>query len=148
MAKEIERKFLVLNQSYKEKAEVAIDIRQGYLSRDPKRTVRVRIKDDKAFLTVKGLTKGCVRDEWEYEVPYEDAIDMLESIAIPPVISKTRYIVKHDQFVWEIDEFHGSHQGLVIAEVELPTLKTVLDNVPDFVGKEVTGDSRYYNSNL
>ena len=79
---------------------------------------------------------------------FEDAIDMLESIAIPPVISKTRYIVKHDQFVWEIDEFHGSHQGLVIAEVELPTLKTVLDNVPDFVGREVTGDSRYYNSNL
>lgn len=148
MAKEIERKYLVVNQKYRNEAVCAIDIVQGYLSRDPERTVRVRIKGDKAYLTVKGVTHGCVRDEWEYEINIDDARQMLERVATPPVLSKTRYIVPNGSFTWEVDEFHGGLEGLVLAEVELPDANVEVGSLPDFVGREVTGDERYYNSNL
>ena len=148
MAKEIERKYLVVNQKYKNVAVCATDILQGYISRDPERTVRVRIKGDKAYITVKGVTRGCVRDEWEYEINVDDARQMLDRVAVPPVLNKTRYIIKHGKHTWEVDEFHGRLDGLVLAEVELPDADTDIGPLPDFVGDEVTGDERYYNSNL
>lgn len=148
MAKEIERKYLVVNQKYKNVAICAIDILQGYISRDPERTVRVRIKGDKAYITVKGITRGCERDEWEYEIDVDDARQMLERVAVKPILSKTRYIVRHGAYTWEVDEFHERLDGLVVAEVELPHADAEVGPLPDFVGEEVTGDERYYNSNL
>ena len=148
MAKEIERKYLVVNQKYKNVAVCVIDILQGYISRDPERTVRVRIKGDKAYITVKGITCGCERDEWEYEIDVDDARQMLERVAVKPILSKTRYIVRHGAYTWEVDEFHERLDGLVIAEVELPHADAEVGPLPDFVGEEVTGDERYYNSNL
>ena len=146
MAKEIERKFLVKNQSYKEAAASHSTIRQGYLCREPDRTVRIRICDDRAMLTVKGRNRGCVRDEWEYPIPVNDAIDML-ALCPGTVITKTRWIVMHDNKRWEIDEFADTLAGLVIAEIELPDAEAVFTR-PEFIGQEVTGDPKYYNSNL
>lgn len=148
MAKEIERKYLVTNSAYREAAVSSTPIRQGYLSRDPARTVRIRLKGDRAYLTVKGFTHGCVRDEWEYPIPVADAREMLDSLADGMVLSKTRYVVPVGDLAWEVDEFHGSLAGLVVAEVELPSADCVIDVLPAFVGREVTGDSRYYNSSL
>lgn len=146
MAKEIERKFLVLNDVYKTLAIRHHDIRQGYLSRNPQATVRIRILDDKAFITVKGKNVGSVRSEWEYEVPAADATEMLE-LCEGSVIQKTRWIVDFGGHSWEIDEFHGDRTGLTVAEVELDSPDEEVP-VPSFVGEEVTGDIRYYNSNL
>lgn len=148
MAKEIERKFLVVDDGYKEMAIKSYDIIQGYLNVDPERTVRVRVKGDHAFLTIKGITQGCERDEWEYEIPITDAREMLHKLCSSTLLSKTRFIVPQGRLTWEVDEFHGRHEGLVIAEVELPSAEMSLEEVPSFVGVEVTGDSRYYNSEL
>lgn len=149
MAKEIERKYLVLSQKYKNVATDAIPIAQGYISTSPERTVRVRLKGDRGFITVKGLTSGCERNEWEYEIPVADAREMLCLVCDEAVLSKTRYIVPYcDGLVWEVDEFHGRLEGLVIAEVELPTADCSLPQLPEFIGREVTGDERYYNSSL
>lgn len=147
MAKEIERKYLVNNDSYKVMAVKAVTIKQSYLNSDPQRTVRVRIKGNLGFLTVKGVTVGATRDEWEYPIPVSDAEEMAERLTGGWGIDKTRYIVEYDGFVWEVDEFHGRHDGLVVAEVELPSEHTAA-SLPPFVGQEVTGDSRYYNSTL
>ena len=138
MAKEIERKFLVKNSTFRELSTTAIRIKQGYLSRLPEATVRVRIAGDKAFLTVKGKNDGAVR---------ADAEGMLERCAQGSVISKTRYIVPEGAYNWEVDEFHGSHEGLVVAEIELPHPDATF-RCPDFIGEEVTGNPSYYNSNL
>lgn len=148
MGKEIERKFLVINENYRSQSTAAYDIMQGYISTDPCRTVRVRIKGDRAFITVKGITEGCKRDEWEYEIPLVDAREMLERLCGTSVLSKTRYIVPCGLLNWEVDEFHGLHEGLVVAEVELPDAGSDIGPLPDFVGREVTGDTRYYNSSL
>lgn len=147
MAKEIERKFLVKNSSFMDISDSRRDIKQGYISRRPEGTVRVRICGDKAFLTVKGRNKGAVRDEWEYQVPVEDAMQMLARCTEGNVIEKTRYIVPFGGLKWEIDVFHGAHEGLVVAEIELPAPDTPFTQ-PPFIGREVTGDQRYYNSNL
>lgn len=147
MAKEIERKFLVKNSTFRELSTTATRIKQGYLSRLPEATVRVRIAGNRAFLTVKGKNHGCVRDEWEYAVPVADAEAMLDRCAQGSVISKTRYIVPDGAYNWEVDEFHGSHEGLVVAEIELPHAEATF-NRPDFIGEEVTGNPAYYNSNL
>ena len=147
MAKEIERKFLVKNSTFRELSTTATRIKQGYLSRLPEATVRVRIAGNKAFLTVKGKNHGCVRDEWEYAVPVADAEAMLDRCAQGSVISKTRYIVPDGTYNWEVDEFHGPHEGLVVAEIELPHAEATFDR-PDFIGEEVTGNPAYYNSNL
>ena len=146
MAKEIERTFLVDDDSFREMASFKVHILQGYLNRDPERTVRVRILNDSAFLTVKGKTRGCERDEFEYEVPLEDGLKMLELCA-GRILNKTRYIIPYEGFVWEVDEYHGDLEGLIVTEVEMddPHAKIVL---PPFAGKEVTGDPRYYNSQL
>jgi len=148
MAQEIERKFLVKDRSYRDLAYKSYHISQGYLSTDPDVTVRLRIMDDSAFLTVKGRCRGIVRNEWEYPVPCADAEDMLRNLCGNRVIDKIRYFVKFQGLVWEIDEFYGSLSGLVVAEIELPTQSYSLVEYPPFVGNEVSEDVRYYNSSL
>lgn len=121
MAKEIERKFLVTDDSYRDMSARSVEVMQGYLSTRKEATVRVRIWGDCGYLTVKGANAGAVRDEWEYAVPVADAREMLERLASGTVIAKTRHIVEYGGRTWEVDEFHGSLSGLVVAEVELPS---------------------------
>ena len=147
MAKEIERKYLVKDASYRESAISKRHIIQAYLNRDPKATVRVRIADDKAYLTIKGKNEGAVRDEWEYLIPTSDARAMIERCATGRIIDKTRYIVPFGGYTWEVDEFSGELAGLTVAEIELPAEDTKF-SLPSFIGDEVTGDPRYYNSSL
>ncbi|MDE6301296.1 MAG: CYTH domain-containing protein [Muribaculaceae bacterium] len=146
MAKEIERKFLVISNDYRNQCIVVRNIEQGYLNRDPDRTVRVRIVDERAFLTVKTRNKGSVRDEWEYEIPETDARKMLKK-ACTGVIIKRRFIVPGSGgLTWEVDEFI-SPLAPTIAEVELPCEASSVE-LPSWVGQEVTGDERFYNSNI
>lgn len=148
MSKEIERKYLVCGSSYRHQAIQKKDMMQGYLSLDPDATVRIRIVGDKAFITVKSRNIGAVRNEWEYPVPVEEAKEMLRSCCKSNLIEKTRYIVEAPHNLkWEIDEFHGSLDGLVIAEIELPDEDFEVA-LPDFIGEDVTGNPRYYNSSL
>ncbi len=144
MGKEIERKFLVKDMSFKNMAN-GILCRQGYLGTKP--TVRVRIIGDSAYLTIKGAAMGISRDEYEYQIPLRDADEMLSNLCRKPIIEKYRYIIDYEGFTWEIDEFLGENEGLVVAEIELND-----DNQefikPDFIGIEVTHDSKYRNSNL
>lgn len=146
MATEIERTFLVNDDSFRDMASFTFHIIQGYLNRDPERTVRIRIRNDSAFLTVKGKTEGCVREEYEYEIPLEDGLSMLK-LCEGKILDKTRYIVPFEGFNWEVDEYHGDLEGLIVTEVEIPTADTYVP-LPPFAGEEVTGDPRYYNSQL
>ena len=147
MAKEIERKFLVNDFSYRDIAREAVEIAQGYISSDPDRTVRVRMWGDKGFLTVKTRNAGAVRNEWEFEIPYDMAREMLDTVCSPKLL-KTRYIVPcGDSLMWEVDEFHGRLQGLIVAEIELQCADQPFD-IPGFIGREITADPQYYNSNL
>lgn len=147
MSKEIERKFLVNDTSYRSLATESHHIVQGYLNRDPDRTVRVRLLDSQGLLTVKTRNSGATRDEWEYTIPAEDARAML-SACDGPVIDKVRYIVDAGNGLrWEIDEFGGRLSPLIVAEIELPAEDTHF-NKPSFIGTEVTGDPRYFNSVL
>lgn len=143
MGKEIERKFLVKNQDYKKHAKRKINICQTYLSVSPDSVVRLRLADQTAYLTIKSRTRGCERGEWEYPIPPDDAREMMQTCSCSPVISKTRYIAGR----WEIDEFHDSLEGLTVAEIELSHAGEEFE-LPDFIGREVTGDPRYYNSVL
>ena len=147
MAQEIERKFLVKGE-FKSEAFKATRITQGYLSSVPARTVRVRIKGDKGFITIKGIgnASGASRYEWEKEIPVEDVQELLK-ICEPGVIDKTRYLVKAGERTFEVDEFYGDNEGLTMAEVELPSEDAAFDR-PAWLGEEVTGDSRFYNSML
>lgn len=147
MAKEIERKFLVTDRTFVDMATSCTRICQCYLSDSPDATVRLRIKGEQAYLTVKGRNKGCVRDEWEFEIPSEAASEMAEKLTGGFAIDKSRYIVPFKGYIWEVDEFHGRHEGLIVAEVEMPTADSKPE-LPSFIGKEVTGDTRYYNSVL
>jgi CYTH domain-containing protein len=144
MATEIERKFLVKEGIWRNKENTKY--RQGYLNSAKERIVRVRTIDDKGYLTIKGLTVGATRMEFEYEIPRRDADAMLD-ICEKPLIEKTRYKAEAGGFVWEIDEFFGENQGLIVAEVELESEDQAFPK-PDWVGEEVTGDPRYFNSNL
>ncbi len=148
MAQEIERKFLVKNNSFKKDAFKSTRIVQGYLSSVPERTVRVRIKDDKGYLTVKGLgnESGASRFEWEIEIPKQDVENLLK-ICEPGIIDKTRYLVKNGDLTFEVDEFYGDNEELVVAEIELKSEDQAFEK-PDWLGEEVTGDPRYYNSML
>ena len=149
MAQEIERKFLVCGD-FKAEAYLSTRIIQGYLSSVPRRIVRVRVKGDKGYITIKGQANatGVSRFEWEKEIPVDEALTLLE-LAEPGSIDKTRYLVKNTdgKHVWEVDEFHGDNEGLVMAEIELAAEDEPFDK-PDWLGKEVTGDPRYYNSML
>lgn len=148
MATEIERKFLVSGE-YKTLAASNSSIKQAYISSGGGRTVRVRVRDERAYLTIKGPSDhaGLARFEWEMEIPKGDAEDLLR-IAEPGIIEKRRYLVPwRDGHTWEIDEFYGDNEGLTLAEVELQSEDEVIEK-PHFIGKEVTGDRRYYNSHL
>lgn len=146
MAKEIERKFLVVDDGYKTMAISCRDIMQAYISTCPESTVRIRVADGRGFITVKGVTHGCVRDEWEYEIPADDAFEMA-SLAAGRIIKKRRWIVPWRGFTWEVDEFSDELSGLTVAEVEMPH-EDAVPELPPFVGREITGDVRYYNSTL
>lgn len=146
MGKEIEHKYLVINDSYRKLAVKVYEISQGYLSQDADRVVRIRIKADKGYITIKSRNVGDTRGEYEYEIPISDAREML-AICLPTVISKTRYIVPFEGNDWEIDEFHGVHEGLAIGEIEIP-YSGYEYGIPNFIGENVTGDTRYYNSVL
>jgi adenylate cyclase len=148
MAQEIERKFLVKGD-FKPFVTKQTRITQGYLSSVPERTVRVRIKGDKGFLTIKGIgnESGASRYEWEMEIPTEEAKDLLK-LCEPGVIDKTRFIVPaNDGLKFEVDEFYGDNEGLTVAEIELPSEDFKFEK-PEWLGEEVTGDVRYFNSML
>jgi adenylate cyclase len=146
MKQEIERKFLVHGDGWRALAK-GILCRQGYLSSTMDRVVRIRTIGKKAFLTVKGPTAGSRRSEYEYEIPFADCTEMLETLAEKPIIEKKRYRIPFAGFTWEIDEFFGENAGLIVAEVELQDDHQIFQK-PEWVGQEVTGDSRYFNSNL
>lgn len=146
MAHEIERKFLLANDGWR-KGSQGRYLCQSYFCVQPGCTVRVRIDGDAAFLTLKGRSKGPERLEFEYSVPLEDAKAMLAAFALSPPVEKTRYEVSFGGFVWEIDEFHGANAGLIVAEIELAAADQDFAR-PDWLGKEVTDDARYYNACL
>jgi CYTH domain-containing protein len=148
MAVEIERKFLVLDDSFKHEAFSKSHIRQGYLSSDRGKTIRIRIRDTHAYITIKGpsLDGGLSRYEFEQEIPLDDA-EKLMTLCEPGIIDKTRWLVKSGEHTFEVDEFFGDNEGLVMAEVELSS-PDEKPKIPHFIGKEVTGDRRYYNSQL
>ncbi|EKD84135.1 MAG: adenylate cyclase [uncultured bacterium] len=146
MAQEIERKYLVKGSGWKTMAK-GIRYCQGYLSTAKERTVRVRTFDSKGFLTIKGISVGISRAEYEYEIPATDAESILKTLCEGPLIEKNRYKISHAGLTWEVDEFFGDNAGLVVAEVELSSENQKID-LPAWVGEEVTGDLRYSNSNL
>jgi adenylate cyclase len=147
MAQEIERKFLVKGD-FRQESTRATRITQGYLSSVPERTVRVRIKGDKGFITIKGIgsASGATRYEWEKEIPVTE-VDELLKICEPGVIDKTRYAISKGKHIFEVDEFYGENEGLVVAEIELSSEDEAFEK-PSWLGEEVTGDSRFYNSML
>lgn len=147
MPREIERKYLVVGEGWRETAGAGVSYRQGYLSLDPDRSVRVRLAGGKAFLTIKGRSEGAGRDEFEYSIPPEDAGHMLQQLCLQPVIEKKRFRLPAGSLTWEIDEFGGENQGLIVAEIEIPNDEHSIPK-PDWVGREVTGDPRYYNLHL
>lgn len=148
MAIEIERKFLLKNDSWKDNDQLSAGkvIKQGYLSIKPSQTVRARVKGEKAFLTIKGKSEGISRQEFEYEIPIPDALDLLK-LCEYPTIEKTRYKLPQGDLVWEIDVFEGDNEGLIMAEVELTSENQKID-LPDWVGEEVSDDNRYFNAQL
>ena len=146
MGKEIERKFLVKGDGWRALAK-PVKYRQGYLSTVKERTVRVRTIDDKGYLTIKGITTGVTRAEYEYEIPAADADRMLTDLCEKPLIEKSRSTIALGGLNWEVDEFFGENQGLIVAEVELQSADQAVAK-PAWVGQEVSGDPRYFNSNL
>lgn len=147
MAIEIERKFLVSNiEEAITSATKSLEIQQGYISTNPDFTVRARIMGERAFITIKSRNKGCVRNEWEYEIPMDDALEIIQKPGIKK-ISKTRYFLNHANKQWEIDIFHDQLEGLALAEVELSSENEPI-SIPSFIGAEVTHDKRYFNSNI
>jgi len=146
MGKEIERKYLVKLETWEPQAE-GTDFKQGYLNAQKERVVRVRIEGAKAKLTIKGITTGVTRSEFEYAIPVEDAALLLDNLCEQPLIDKHRHKELHHGKTWEIDVFHGENQGLVVAEIELSSEDEKIV-MPDWVGEEVSSDPRYFNSNL
>jgi len=146
MGTEIERKFLVKGDSWRQGATGTV-YRQGYLSTVKERTVRERTVGDVGWLTIKGLTRGATRTEFEYAVPLADATQMLNELCEQPLIEKTRYRIPHAGLVWEVDEFAGVNEGLIVAEVELSSEDQQVE-LPAWVDAEVSGDPRYFNANL
>ncbi len=146
MGKEIERKFLLKSNDWKPLTSSSHRIQQGYLNSDPLRTVRIRIIDDKGVLTIKGKNEGISRLEFEYDIPIADAQALIK-LCEKPLIDKVRNLVKVDSHTWEIDEFAGANEGLVLAEVEIESEDSHVD-LPSWIGEEVSHDTRYYNPNL
>ena len=147
MALEIERKFLIRDTSWRAAATGSVPIMQGYFSRTPLLRARIRIYGDKGFITLKSEPGVLVRHEYEYEIPHDDAVEMIKQFSLEPIITKRRYDVPYEGVVWAVDVFDGANTGLVIAEAELKSPDQVLA-VPPWAGQEVTNDRRYGNSNL
>ena len=147
---EIERKYLVTSDSYKQMAVARYHICQGYISREKTGTVRIRITDEKAYLTIKGKPAAghFARYEWEKEIDVQEAKELMQ-LCQGTIIDKTRWIIpaKEEGLKWEVDEFHGKHAGLTLAEIELTSEEQEVEK-PDFVGEDVTSDPRYYNANM
>lgn len=147
MGVEIERKFLVKNDLWRAYIESEAHIMQGYLANNDNAVVRVRVKGEDAYLTIKGATSGISRSEYEYRIPVEDAKEMLAELAVFPPIDKVRYGVRYGDRLWELDLFAGGNDGLVMAELELQSEDEAFD-VPDWAGEEVSDDPRFYNVSL
>ena len=145
---ETERKFRVLDEGFRKEAQTVKRIVQGYISRDPERTVRIRILNEEAFLTIKGASDaaGLSRYEFEHAISLNEAEELMK-LCLPGIIDKERYFVQNEQHTWEVDVFHAAHEGLVIAEIELSDSSEYFEK-PTWVGEEVTGDPRYYNAYL
>ncbi|MDQ1918727.1 CYTH domain-containing protein [Massilia pseudoviolaceinigra] len=146
MGVEIERKFLLAGDAWRALGEPVL-LRQGYLSTNPDRTVRVRIEGDSATMTIKGRNEGATRGEWEYPIPLADANELLDRLCEQPIIEKYRRRITFAGNVWEVDEFLGANAGLMFAEIELASEDQQFDK-PDWIGEEVTHDRRYFNSSL
>jgi adenylate cyclase len=146
VAKEIERKFLVKPRTWSELGP-GLKIRQGYLCPAKERTVRVRTYGDHAYLTIKGTTSGISRSEYEYEIPFADATEILDHLCVHPLIEKTRYRIPFAGHTFEVDVFNGANRGLTVAEVELKSPDEKVE-FPDWIDREVSDDPRYFNSNL
>lgn len=144
MAKEIERKYLVINNSWQNKVVKKSVYRQGYMGSNKECSVRIRLSDKNANINIKSATLGVSRDEYEYEIPVEDANEMLDKLCTKPLIEKTRYFVKEDDYLWEVDVFSGDNKGLIVAEIELENIEQSFP-VPEWLGEEVSDDPRYYN---
>ena len=146
MGIEIERKFLLQGDGWRGLGQPVL-LRQGYLSSNKERVVRVRIEGEGATLTIKGRSRGATRGEWEYPIPLADAAELLDGLCEQPLIEKYRRRIEFAGNVWEVDEFLGANQGLAFAEIELSSEDQAFDK-PDWIGEEVTHDPRYYNSSL
>lgn len=146
MGIEIERKFTVVGDTWRSSAK-SVRIVQGYMTRDARRVVRIRTMDEKGLITLKGPSRGAARTEFEYEIPVHDARQMLHELCLEPLIHKTRYYVPHDGLIWEVDEFHAPRAGLILAEIELPSVDYGFKR-PDWIQEEVTGNPLYYNQNM
>ena len=146
MGIEIEKKFLLKNDDWRKLAQ-GKEYRQGYLSSVKERTVRIRTIEDTGYLTIKGVSQGASRAEYEYVIPVDEANAMLDTLCEKPLIEKKRFKISYQGFIWEIDEFYGVNQGLIMAEVELAS-ETQPFAKPEWIGVEVTQDSRYFNANL
>ena len=147
MGTEIERKFLLKSNRWRDEVVTSLSLRQGYLVRGPGVAVRVRLQDGRAELNIKTTRDGIHRLEFEYRIPVEDGEELLAQVALRPLIEKTRHLVKRGGQVWEIDEFFGENVGLIVAEIELASADQAFDR-PDWLGREVSTDPRYYNSSL
>ncbi len=149
MAIEIERKFLVKNTLWKTQVQSETRLQQGYLTESPKRSVRIRTGNERAFLNIKSQTSenGIERLEFEYEIPFADAQQLLSQAALKPFIEKTRYKVLHAGFIWDLDVFELENKGLIVAEIELESADQAFE-LPAWAGAEVSDDPRYYNMNL
>jgi adenylate cyclase len=147
MGVEIERKFLTRNENWRGDIERSLPMRQGYLHRADDSAIRVRISGDHAHINIKKTEDGIQRLEYEYEIPVQDAVEMLDRVAIQQQIDKTRHEIRVGDHLWEVDEFHGDNEGLVVAEIELTHADEPFDR-PEWIGKEVSQDRRYFNSNL
>ena len=146
MGIEIERKFLTGSDAWRDLGE-GTDYRQGYLLTAPERTVRVRTAGERGYLTIKGGSVGAGRSEYDYEIPIDDARELLDELCMRPLIEKRRHRIPYAGLIWEIDEFFGENHGLVLAEVELESKDQSVD-LPQWIGEEVTGDPRYFNAAL
>ncbi|MCU7916207.1 MAG: CYTH domain-containing protein [Candidatus Thiodiazotropha sp. (ex Gloverina cf. vestifex)] len=147
MGLEIERKFLVINELWKSHVESESQLKQGYLATQNNATIRVRIAENQAMLNIKGVTTGIRRSEYEYEIPLQDAQEMLDNLTEDSIIDKVRYQVRCGNHIWDLDVFHGENKGLIIAEVELSTEDEGFI-IPEWAGLEVSGDIKYYNASL
>ena len=146
MSVEIERKFLVKGNEWRQLAQ-AVNYKQGYISTEKEHTVRVRTIESQAYLTIKGKSVGATRLEFEYEIPLNDANELLNNLCHKPFIDKNRYKIQYKDLTWEVDEFFGENEGLILAEVELHDENQKIE-IPDWIGIEVTGEPKYYNANL